>query len=129
MSKPLIKLPYAISRAIPMDMDFCRLHAPSVLSSKADNHAPISFDQHAEVFQGHVVQKIKESCTIKVHRGGALELVKPARESASSHPKPCTFLKNVPGVFPVRRSLLALVEQKTVVRDHISTQKPPGSCV
>ena len=39
------------------------------------------------------MQKIKESCSTEVHGRGGVELVKPARELASSHPKPCATLK------------------------------------
>ena len=35
----------------------------------------------------------KENRNTEVHGGGGLELVKPAREPASSRPKPCAFLK------------------------------------
>ena len=35
----------------------------------------------------------KEIRNTEVHGGGGLELVKPAREPASSRPKPCAFLK------------------------------------
>ena len=37
--------------------------------------------------------------------------MKPVREPASSRPKPCAFLKNVAGILPVRRSLLARRKQ------------------
>ena len=54
--------------------------------------------------------------------------MKPAREPASSRSEPCEPLKNAPRVLPVRGSLLALGERKqTVVRDQLSSQKPPGS--
>ena len=53
--------------------------------------------------------------------------MKPARESASSRPKPCAYLKNS-RILPVRRSLLALVGRKqTMARDQLFPQKPPGS--
>ena len=41
--------------------------------------------------------------------------MKPAREPASSRPKPCASLKNAPRILPVRRSLLALVARKQTV--------------
>ena len=59
-------------------------------------------------------------------------LVKPAREPASSRPKPRASLKNAAGILPVHRSFSALVGKKqTVVRDHSAfPQKPPGcSCL
>ena len=40
---------------------------------------------------------------------GALELMKPAREPASSRPKPCASLRNATRILSVRRCLLALV--------------------
>ena len=43
-----------------------------------------------QVPQGH---KNKENSTTEVHGSGDLELVKPAREPASSRPKPCASLK------------------------------------
>ena len=44
--------------------------------------------------------------------------MKPAREPASSRPKPCASLKNASRILPVRHSLLALVGRKqTVVID------------
>ena len=43
--------------------------------------------------------------------------MKPAREPASSPPKPCASLKIAPRILSVRRSLLAFVGRKqTVVR-------------
>ena len=54
--------------------------------------------------------------------------MKPAREPASSRPKPCASLKRPHDYCPVRRSLLALVGRKqTAVRDQPFPQKPPGS--
>ena len=46
-----------------------------------------------QVSQVHTSYKNKEKCNTDVHGGGSLELVKPARESASSRPKPCASLK------------------------------------
>ena len=41
----------------------------------------------------HTLYRNKESGDTEVHGGGGLELVKPAREPASSRPKPCASLK------------------------------------
>ena len=69
-----------------------------------------------------------ENCNTGVYGVGGLELVKPAREPASSRPKPCAFRKNAPEILPVRHSLLGLGKRKqTVVRDQLSPQEPPGS--
>ena len=47
--------------------------------------------------------------------------MKPAREPASSRPKPCASLKNAPRILPVRGFLLTLIGRKhTVVRDQLS---------
>ena len=55
MSKRFIKPPDSIiSRATSIDSNCCRLLTASVLiSNKAGNHTPISFDQQAQVSQGH----------------------------------------------------------------------------
>ena len=46
-----------------------------------------------QVSQGHTSSKNKEKLNTEVHGGGGLELVKLAREPASSRPKPCASLK------------------------------------
>ena len=51
------------------------------------------FYQQFQVSQGHTSYKNKENLNTEVHGGGGLELVKPAREPASSRPKPCASLK------------------------------------
>ena len=61
---------------------------PALSATKRTNYAPTSFDQQVQVSQGHTSFKNKE-----VHGGGGLELVKPAREPASSRPKPRASLK------------------------------------
>ena len=54
--------------------------------------------------------------------------MKPAREPASSRPRPCVSLKNAPSILPVRRSVLVLVGRKqTALRVQLFAQKPPGS--
>ena len=69
MSQRLITPPYSISRATPTDVDCGVLPTSSVPSNKADNHAPISFDQQAPSFSDHLMQKNKENCGTEV-RGG-----------------------------------------------------------
>ena len=53
--------------------------------------------------------------------------MKLARDPASSRPKPCVSLENVPSILPVRHSLWTLAgrQHNKVVRDHISPQNPP----
>ena len=64
-------------------------------ATKRTNHAPVSFDQQAEVCQGyHTSSRNKEKLNTEIHGGGGLELAKPARKPASCHPKPCASLKN-----------------------------------
>ena len=54
--------------------------------------------------------------------------MKPAPEPNSARPKPLFPLENATGILPVRRSRLALVEKHmAVVRNQLSSQKPPGS--
>ena len=91
--KRFIKPPYSTSGAASIDSDCCRLPTTSVLSNKAANYAPTSFDQQVQVSQGHTSHKSRKKLNTEVHGGGGLELVKPARELASSHPKPCASLK------------------------------------
>ena len=101
---------------------------PAFSVTKRANHAPISFDQQAQVFQGHTSCRNEGKENTDVGGGGDLRLVKPAREPASSRPKSRASLKNAPRVLPVRRSLLALVGRKqTVVRNQHFPPKPPRS--
>ena len=80
--------------------------------TKRTNYAPTRFfGQQAQVSQGLVMQ-IKKSCRTKVYGGGDLELVKIARESASSRPKLCGSYKNAPKILPVHCSVLALVGRR-----------------
>ena len=54
--------------------------------------------------------------------------MKPAREPASSRPKPCASLKKSPTILARSPLLVALVGRKmTVVRHQLFLQKPPGS--
>ena len=57
------------------------------------NYAPTSFSQQVQVSQGHTLYRNKEKGNTEVHGGGGLELVKTAREPASSRPKPCASPK------------------------------------
>ena len=97
---------------------------PAFSATKRTNHAPNSFDQQAQVSQGYL------SITRHAEMRKIVISSKPAREPASSRPKPCASKKNAPTnrILPVCRSLLALVRKKqTVVRDELSPQKLPGS--
>ena len=94
MSKRLIKPPYSISRATSIDSDCCSLPTTSVLSNEADKLRSNQFwSTKVQVSQGHTWYKNKGNWNTEVHGGGGLELVKPAREPASSRPKSCAFLK------------------------------------
>ena len=73
----------------------CRLPTTSVLSKKRKNYAPTSFDQQVQFSQGHTLYRNKKNGNTEVHGGGGLELVKPAREPASSRRKPCASLKKL----------------------------------
>ena len=72
---------------------------PAFSATKRTYHDPISFYQQAQVSQGHNARKKK--CSTEVHSGGGLELVKTAREPASSRPKPCASLKHSQESCPV----------------------------
>ena len=98
ISKRFIKPPYSISRATSFDSECCRLPTTNVLSKKPEklwkNYAPTSFDQQVQDSQGHTLYRNKKNWNTEVHAGGGgLELAKPAREPASSRPKPCASLK------------------------------------
>ena len=91
------------------------------------NHAAISFDQQAQVSQGHTSCRNKESCSTDVHRGVGLQPVKLTRDPAPSHLKPCASLKNAPRILPECRSVLTLEGRKQTVAGHqFSLRKPPG---
>ena len=66
---------------------------PAFSAIKRIYHAPINFDQQAQVYQGLTSYRNKENQNTKVHSGGGLELVKPAHELASNRPKLCASLK------------------------------------
>ena len=82
---------------------------PAFSATKRINYAPISYDQQAQVSQGPTSSRNKKKGNIEVHDGGGIGLLKPAREPASSRPKLYASLKKAPRIFPVHRSLLALV--------------------
>ena len=66
---------------------------PAFSATKRTNHAPIRFDQQAQVSQSHISHNNKGNRNTEVHGDGDLELVEPAREPASSRLKPCASLK------------------------------------
>ena len=81
---------------------------PAFSAAKRTNHAPISFDSTSlSLSRPSIMQKSGklQDCT-EVHGGRSLELVKPALEPASSHPKPSASLKNAPRILSVPRFLL-----------------------
>ena len=93
-------------------------------ATKRSNYAQISFDQQAQVSQGHTSCRNMGNCSTEVHGGGVLELVKPA-QPASSRPKPCAFWKIPQESF---RSLLVFVGKKqAMVRNQLVPQKSPAS--
>ena len=83
-------------------------------ATRRKNHAPISFDQQAQAYQGHPSDTNKKKCNTEVHGGGGLELGKPARKPASSRPKPCASLRKAPLIMPVRRFLFTLGGRKQI---------------
>ena len=91
ISKRFIKPPYSISRAISIDSECCRLPTTSVLSKKPETNQ--FWSTSPSFSRPHILYRNKENWNTEVHGGGGLELVKPAREPASSRPKPCAFLK------------------------------------
>ena len=91
-------------------------------------HAPIRFDQQAQVSRGHTSYRNTNNENTVVHGGGGLDLVKPARESAIQPSKALCVPENAQRILPVHRSLLDLFERKqAVVRVQISPKKPPSS--
>ena len=100
---------------------------PAPSETKRTNHAPNIFDNKSKFFKVTSCRK-KGKCTevqkhTEVDGDGGLELVQPALEYASPHPKPYASLIKRP-----THPLTALVRRKqTVVRDQLSSQKPPDS--
>ena len=97
MSKRFIKPRFSISRATSIDSDCCRLPTTSVVSNKADKlrSNQYFFKSRVQVSQGHTSYKKQENRNTEVQGGGGPELVKPAREPASSRPKPCASFHSV----------------------------------
>ena len=82
------------SRATSIDSECCRLPTTSVLRKKPEKLRSNQFWSTSPSFsRPHILYRNKENRNTEVHGGGGLELVKPAREPASSRPKPCAFLK------------------------------------
>ena len=93
ISKRFIKPPYSIREQPRSTRNVVAYPRPAFSAKKRKNYAPTSFDQQVvQVSQGHTFCT-EENRNTEVHGGGGLELVKPAREPASSRPKPCAFLK------------------------------------
>ena len=100
----------------------------SFSATKRTDHAPISFDQQAQVSQGH---------TPYIDRGKNLKYRGPwwwrpwageagARASIQPSKAPC-IPEKAPRILPLRRSLLALVGRKhAVVRYQLFPHKPLG---
>ena len=80
---------------------------PAFSATKRTNQAPISFDQQAQVSQGHTSCRKKENCNTEVHGGGGLGLVKSAREPASV--------------------LIFVGIKQIVVKNKLFPKKPPNS--
>ena len=78
---------------IESSLDRPGLLSPTHYQRSQTNYAPTRFDQRVQVSQGHTSYKKKRNRNTEVHGGGGLKLVKPAREAASSRPKPCASLK------------------------------------
>ena len=104
ISKRFIKPPYSIYREQPRSTG---LLSPThdQRSQQQTGHQPVLINKSKFLKATHRT-KIRKS---EIPR--SLELVKPAREPASSRSKPCAFLK-APRILPVRRSLWPLQEEK-----------------
>ena len=93
ISKRFIKPPYSIREQPRSTRNVVAYPRPAFSAKNRKNYAPTSFDQQVQVSQGHTfcteIRKIEIPRSMVV----GLELVKPAREPASSRPKPCAFLK------------------------------------
>ena len=95
ISKRFIKPPYSIREQPRSTRNVVAYPRPAFSAKKRKNYAPTSFDQQVSpsFSRPHILYRNKENRNTEVHGGGGLELVKPAREPASSRPKPCAFLK------------------------------------
>ena len=91
ISKRFIKPPYSIREQPRSTRNVVAYPRPAFSAKKRKNYAPTSFDQQVQVSQGHTF--CTEIRKIEIPRSMVVELVKPAREPASSRPKPCAFLK------------------------------------
>ena len=101
---------------------------PAFAATKRINHAPISFDQQAQVFQCNIYTEIRK---IEIPRSMVVGDLSWRSRRASQHlavQSPGTPEK-APRILPVRRSLSALVvrTKQTVVRDRLFPQKSPVS--
>ena len=110
MSERFTKPSYSISRAISIDSDFCRLLTRGQRSQQQSGYITlhsglINKSKFLETTQRTEIREIEMPRSMVVVEGG-LELVRPAREPASSRPKPCAYIpKKAPRILPVRRSL------------------------
>ena len=94
ISKRFIKPPYSISIVTSIDSDCCCLPTASVLSNRADKLRSLSvLINESKFLKATHRTQIRKIEIPGVHGGGGLELMKPAREPASSRPKSCASLK------------------------------------
>ena len=61
MPRRFVKLPYSISRATSIDRTVVAYLRLAFSATKRTNHAPISFDQQAQVSHGHTSCRNKEN--------------------------------------------------------------------
>ena len=91
------------------------LHRLTLLSPTPGQHlqhAPIRFDQQAQVSRGHTSYRSTNNNEItEVHGGEGLEMVKPAREPAIQPSKALSIPENALRTLPVHRSLLTSLEE------------------
>ena len=101
---------------------------PAFSATKRTSCAPTSLDQQVRVSQDHTsyINKGKKWNT-EVHGGGGLEVVKLAREPASSHRRPCASLESPTNLSHSPLLVGPVGTKLIVVGDHIFPQKPPGS--
>ena len=93
ISKRFIKPPYSIREQPRSTRNVVAYPRPAFSAKNRKNYAPTSFDQQVQVSQGHTF--CTEIRKIEIPRSMVVEALnwKPAREPASSRPKPCAFLK------------------------------------
>ena len=94
---------------------------PAFSVTKQTNHASISYDQLAQVSQGHTSYRNRKTLNTEVHgEAGVRASIVPS--------KAVCIPEKAPRILPVRRSLLDPVGRKhIVVRDQLFPQKPSGS--